>query len=288
MAILALLATACEHKPSLGTRYVRFNRAIVVIYSDTSTGNGVFIDSNGTIVTAAHAVFDNLLEEAGNGDIAIKHGLSVAYIDADFKRHLEPLKIDSITDGDRHRANYQLALIRTRIRNPVFIPLAEGDTKLTIGEHLIVLAYPFNESMPMIHEGFVSKIDYDPGAEGLRKKDLSPNYPMFHAQMPMVAGDSGAPIINDENHVIGVVESVPMTFGDDIKTAMGFYKSDLNAQYPNAAEQIEKMIGELAVENMATFSSGICVASAISVLLEKDQSPSTPMETKTAGPSSDR
>jgi S1-C subfamily serine protease len=278
LLLASLLLAGCSHSPapeSLHDRYMRLFPAVVVIQSGTEAGTGCFVDADGSLVTAAHVVFNNTLDTGGTGDLKPKPDLKMA---GAFMGVL-PLQIDSVSADDRRYANYGLALIKTHRTTSAFIPLADPKTQLAVGEHLISIGYPVSGLLaPVLYDGFMSALYASPNEQGvIRGPKLTPTYPMFRVQMPITGGASGSPLIDDFGHVVGVINQEPIVYPEDISKAIAFYKSDKQAAYPDVdvSEMVLKLLGEMADSNDGYFSSGSGLAVAVSVLVAPHQSPAT-------------
>src|SRR5712691_1265931 len=101
LGMLALLLTACDSSfspPSqineeLAARYKQLSCSVVLVLSAHERGTGFFIDSDGTLMTAAHVPFDETWTADSDKPslrLSSKHNLRVVFTD----ERIVPLQVD--------------------------------------------------------------------------------------------------------------------------------------------------------------------------------------------------
>src|SRR5271168_2415453 len=120
---ILLVISGCTHDQltanSLANRYRQFSNAVVLILAgigdQKEMGTGFFSDSDATLVTAAHVVFDVKDSIGSDGKVAIqlspKANLQAYFSDG----RIFPIQIKSITDQDKKNAGADLAVIKNSI-----------------------------------------------------------------------------------------------------------------------------------------------------------------------------
>ncbi len=145
-----------------------------------SLGSGVLIDSNGSILTAAHV-------------IKLASDILVEFTDGQSIR-AEVIKISNESD---------IALIKTikAPNNPVVAKLADSD-KVNIGDHIYIIGSP----MGLYHSLSVGNIS----GRHIEQLDFSRagRIEFFQTDAAINTGNSGGPMFNLNGEVIGIVSSI--------------------------------------------------------------------------------
>lgn len=293
---MMLLALGCNPNPSidspppLAARYHDLAGAVAMVVTDTETGTGFFIDTKGTLMTAAHVVFKRTWTIGDGKDPALHLApyLHPHAIMSDGSR--VDLDVDSDSKEAVRNAGYDIAILKGKVSTPISLILSDNTDLPSIGAHVISIGYPAASSRgsQVLSEGFVSSIFSKPLVLGLVEQHpdeaVLTAYALIQMQIFSNPGVSGAPIIDDSDHVIAIEEGQPVNFPKQLGLAINGFKpnddSDL-ALNPN----IQKAIGELGWSVWTYFSPGAAIATPIFlrgsqkkavVLVEVPQAASSP------------
>jgi S1-C subfamily serine protease len=250
--ILSLAYVGCSPSngsmpESLESRYQLISDGVVIIISRQGnrqeTGTGFFVDTDGTLVTAAHVLFDRTYYQTKDGKIAIslvaKPNLQILFSDG----RLLPLNIGSVSDDYRRNAAADLAVIKKGVNatTPRFLNLRKGAKLPLIGESVIAIGFPassvehkksslgtvsatYDLPAKVLYRGFVSSIYVPQSAIGVLESNVDrpvyQKFPFLQIQMPIIKGVSGSPLIDDDNDVVGVITAEPEAFPDGGLTKM--------------------------------------------------------------------
>jgi len=136
----------------------------------SGSGAGFFIDNEGHILTAAHVIEDSI-------NIRIN-------LPEEGKLNYDAKIISVLPDFD-------LAIIKIlEYQNKYFLKLGDSDT-VNIGDRINALGYPENSDVPLGTSGTVSG-----NREGIIQGDV-----------PVNPGNSGGPILNNNDEVIGITSA---------------------------------------------------------------------------------
>jgi S1-C subfamily serine protease len=216
--LLATLALAPAHADTLAQRYDKFSCAVVRIETTEGMGTGFFIDGDGTLATAAHVVFRREVRQSG-GDVrlsvALLSALSLRYVDG----RKEAVNVAPLTQRDADLAAYDLALLKTGIKPPCFIP-ADLSGSGHIGDHVIAIGFPGSSSSGVLYEGFISSLHIAaPTTIGLIKgtdRLYQIAEDLMRVQMPITRGASGAPVLSDAGDAISVISEIPIIWTEEL------------------------------------------------------------------------
>lgn len=139
-----------------------------------ATGSGVFIDSNGLILTAEHVIRD-----ASSIEVIVREG-----------RRL-PAKVESLSRG------LDVAILRVNYETASYFPLKA--TTPTAGMRVFTVGYPVPGVLgqePKVSEGIISALS------GIRD-DAS----FMQISIPIQPGNSGGPVITESGDLVGIVSS---------------------------------------------------------------------------------
>jgi S1-C subfamily serine protease len=246
-------------------RFERLSCAVVHISAaDQSGGTGFFVNGAGRMATAAHVVMDRSYSIEGNTytpHITYKAGLKVTKQDGTSSD--VPTKV--VTQQAVDFANTDLAEIETNLKTPCHLDYGDP-LPLKVGDHLIAIGFPGSTPTGVLYEGFLSARHTAVHAlgpiVGHAGQVLQNTYDVFRVQMPITAGASGSPLIDDDDHVIGVITEVPVVAIDDINALIESYSHNgPRAQILLGGFDTNKMIAELGyvVREFESPGSGLAV-----------------------------
>jgi S1-C subfamily serine protease len=154
----------------------------------------------------------------------------------------------SAVDVDKQESVTDLAFIKTKIKPPCWIPVGD-DKQASIGDHLLALGYPGSDNgNPVLYEGFLSGRFRHPPQTLATVGNLSirPNYEVIKIQMPITAGASGSPVIDDSGKAIGVVSEIPVLWTQDLENISKVAQMGTSGIKISGFD-VTKTLGELAV-----------------------------------------
>jgi hypothetical protein len=246
----------------LTSRYVRLSCAVVKIIADATAGTGFFVDSDGTLVTAAHVTFDKkyVLHAEFARSKKIPSGTSIINqitpkrgLRIQLGNTILPINLSGLGPIDSTRAGFDMALIHTGLKPSCFIPLAGSPLRLSVGEHLISIGIPASAPGSVLYDGFVSALYVHPlvpvgFVEGHPDVPVFAGYWLIRAQMPITLGVSGSPLISDANEVVGVLSEEPVINSNDISEIERRFGGgqNINSGSLTAGFDLPKIVGELA------------------------------------------
>ena len=204
--------------------------------SSISLGSGFFISSNGYIATNAHVVSTTRdgEEKAKQAlfwqlvlQIARQLGKDPRSLNANFiNQHSElqsfqlfhhviipdgsafPFEIKSYgaPTGEGSDQGKDVAVVKIEVRNAPVLKLADSD-KVQLQDHVTVIGYPgaadtFNSGLLSSKSAFEATIN--DGKISARKQATS-GAPILQTSTPATHGNSGGPVLNDANEVIGLL-----------------------------------------------------------------------------------
>lgn len=150
---------------SRGTRVRR-----VVAAPDTAFGTGTFVDPAGIVLTAAHVI--------RGADL-----VSVILTGSDEPRAARVIYVD---------AEHDLAFLHVQATPPAHIALPRQTRRLRIGERLFGTGFPLDvrERFPAAFAGVLARENNDGSLQ---------------ASMSLNPGNSGGPVVDEQNELVGVV-----------------------------------------------------------------------------------
>jgi S1-C subfamily serine protease len=240
-------AAAPSPHQELRKRYDSLVCAIVLIQTERGTGTGFFTDQQGDIVTAAHVIStkDFKMDAQRNIDFDVKVDQQISI--TPHGQAKVPLPSDSV-DVDKRESSTDLAFIHTTVHPPCFIPLGDA-TQTATGDHLLSIGFPgIDNGNPILYEGFLSgRFPHPPISVGqVNGQGIVPHYEVMKVQMPITAGASGSPVIDDSGHAIGVISEAPILWTQDLENitrVAGGTGSGIRL----SGYDVTKTLGELAV-----------------------------------------
>ncbi len=281
-------ATPASAADELVGRYERLKCGVVLISSEKSgsgtkeTGTGFFVDEKGTLMTAAHVLFepsyrlnpDHEDNEKVCVDLAAKHDTFTVHLSEarSFK-----LNLPAVVACD-HNASFDLAFVKTGESTPCHLKVSERsmdpkrEDRIRIGEHVISIGFPsLAFDAKSLFEGFVSSIRSgatDPIHIGELRDDprqgVRRAFPILQIQMPITPGMSGAPLIDDKEEVVGVITEVLLPLPKELAQAIKNYRpqaNGVNRKAPSAMMLLEELAW-VSVEGLST-GSGIAVSPSV-------------------------
>jgi S1-C subfamily serine protease len=176
--------------------YAAAGPSVVSVRTQSGSGTGFLVDSDGTIVTNAHVVGDASEVQVRFEDDGDLHTAQVLGVDA--STDLAAIKVDpSATNGVR--------------------PLALADSdKATVGDPVVAIGYPLGLDRTAT-AGIVS---------GLAREIQAPNGfsidKVIQTDAPINPGNSGGPLLNASGQVIGVNSQIATAGGGNGSVGIGF------------------------------------------------------------------
>ncbi len=244
----------------LTSRFERLSCAVVRISSEEGGGTGFFLDNKGTLLTAAHVVYDRRyvlpapdssaqMGLTSNIELAPKKGLAIQLPNG-IKASLNLADSGPLL---KQRASYDLALISTNLKPPCYIPVAPAPLKLSVGQHLIAIGVPGSSASQVLYDGFLSAISMYPHlpvgmVEGRPNTPVFAKYYLLRVQMPITPGLSGSPLISDSDEAVGVISGEPVIGSHDIAEIAQRFGGMRNVSSGSsiAGFDLPKIVGQLA------------------------------------------
>ena len=148
---------------------IHLSRALVQILDEQShvIGSGCWITSDGVVLTAAHVV-------AGKRSLSIRNALG------------KILPVKKVCPGD---FTADAILLQCDTQGQMFLRFAEQEPKE--GESLTVIGFPLAIDLPLTSRGAV------------RIPSSGVGHPML-TTAPMVPGQSGSPVLNEQGKIVGI------------------------------------------------------------------------------------
>src|ERR1051326_1616201 len=209
LVVLAGTGLALAQTPStLTTRFKKLSCAIVQIKSGNESGTGFFINDSGTIATAAHVVFDTEYSGTLQDPIVTinpKNNVTVRTIDAQDK----PVELQRLSTQDAERATADVALFESHLKPLCHLQIGDASIVQT-GDTLIAIGYPSASPDPTLYQGFLSSrsSEFPVPVATYGNVTLQRTFTVFRIQMPITAGASGSPVIDEDDRVVGIVSQL--------------------------------------------------------------------------------
>jgi S1-C subfamily serine protease len=177
------------------TIYAAASPSVVSVRTESGSGTGFLVDSDGTIVTNAHVVGQSSQVKVrfeDNGDL---HDAQVLGVDA--STDLAAIKVDGAPDGVRP------------------LELANSDD-VQVGDTAVAIGYPLGLDRTAT-AGIIS---------GLQRKIESPNGfaidKVIQTDAPVNPGNSGGPLLNANGKVVGVNSQIATAGGGQGNVGIAF------------------------------------------------------------------
>jgi S1-C subfamily serine protease len=218
----SIVALCVAGRPALADtlpeRYQRLSCAVVRIETSEGMGTGFFTDAEGTLATAAHVVFTREVRQSGAQarlSVELISELTLEYVDG----RKQAVKLQPLGQHDADLAVFDLALLKTGLKSPCFIPIGHAGAG-RIGDHVIAIGFPGSSSTGVLYEGFISSLHIAaPTTIGLIKgtdKVYQVTKDLMRVQMPITRGASGSPVISEADEAIGVVSEIPIIWTQEL------------------------------------------------------------------------
>jgi len=250
---------------SLVDRFHDLSCAVVRIDIDGGSGTGFFVNKTGRLLTAAHVVYD---KQWGLKNSQIEFSVTP-------KQHpkmmrsdgtIMPIKIMQPDDAGKIVAEVDLAVVETGIDSSCYIPIGDS-SGLKVGQHLISIGFPASNPTGVLYDGFLSAehthLPVPIGhVEGHAETAIIARYEVLRVQMPITPGASGAPVIDDNDQVVGIMSESPIIITNDIQSIIKtFGTTGLGSGITLSGFDTTKILAELAwvVSQFETPGSGYAV-----------------------------
>lgn len=203
--------TYSGHRDSenLQARFDALRCALVVIESGRNLGTGFYINGDGYVATASHVLGQRTF--ALNADSTIQVSIAMPPLLTITNSQNESLGIPSASAVEQNADAWlaDIARIKTGRKTPCWLQEAD-DQQSRPGEHLITMGFPGLSFQTLtLYVGIMSarlKGQAHLPIAVLNGRDaILPSNEFIRVQMPISTGLSGAPVIDDENRVVGVI-----------------------------------------------------------------------------------
>ena len=181
--------------PARNSRYQAFTDAVVLVETELNRdetvkfaqqittfptfGTGFFIDNQGTLITNKHLIMD-------------VHQLRITYQGKKY-----PVSVIAMDKW------YDLALLKTDLKNTPFLEFEPGDTPIAIGDDVIAIGTPVAKKFEQtVSKGIISSFRSIGG------------YPLIQTDAAINKGNSGGPLIHlEKGRVVGVIAMMARGYG---------------------------------------------------------------------------
>ena len=165
----SLAAMLRPDRMSVGTPAPHVSMALTQILDERGNviGSGCFLTDDGLVLTAAHVV-------AGRERVSVRNAFGKIF------------SVKEICAGD---FSADAVILKTDAEEQMFLRLA--DQEPSPGEALSVCGFPLSMNLPVTSRGKVRSLPSSPGR------------PML-TTVPMMPGQSGSPVLNDQGRLVGV------------------------------------------------------------------------------------
>jgi putative serine protease PepD len=196
-ATTPVVASSSDAKSDIARAvYAAASPSVVSVRTDSGSGTGFLVDSDGTIVTNAHVVGDASQVKVRFEDDGDLHDAQVLGVDA--STDLAAIKVDAgAANGVR--------------------PLELADSeKATVGDPVVAIGYPLGLDRTAT-AGIVSGLNRDIQAPNGFSIDE-----VIQTDAPINPGNSGGPLLNAAGQVIGVNSQIATAGGGNGSVGIGF------------------------------------------------------------------
>jgi S1-C subfamily serine protease len=271
LVLCSVVPSTHSQAADLVERFQKLSCAVVRVDFAGGSGTGFFIDGNGRMVTAAHVLYERKWTAVGTNltlNLVPRQNLHILFQDG----RSVPVSVPSPGDKESNTAGADLAILLVGVATPCFIPLDESETT-KVGQHLISIGFPASNPTGVLYEGFLSArhthLPIPLGrVEGRPEMSVIAKYQVLRVQMPITPGVSGAPVIDDSDHAIGVISEIPVVVTDDIQKIISVFGE---GRVPGSGITLSgfdttKILGELAFVVVEFESPGAGFAVPVSYL----------------------
>ena len=191
---------------TLQQRFEQLKCALVLIEAGPRLGTGFYISSDGDVATASHVLGERTFSR--NPDSTIKVDFAIPETIFLNNSKGERIQVSArLIENNPDGWLADVARIKTGTKTGCW--LKEGNDAATVpGEHLIAMGFPgLSFKNLTIYTGIMSaRLTTNLPTAILKTGEAIPPVNEFiRVQMPISAGLSGAPIIDDENRAVGIV-----------------------------------------------------------------------------------
>jgi S1-C subfamily serine protease len=210
IALACCIATAQVAPPkrhaNLEQRFNELKSALVLIDRGTALGTGFYVSSDGDVATASHVIGDRTFSRNAEGKIVVKISVPTIFTMTNSKGE----KLSVSGQGLEQNPDAWLAdVARIKTGSHPDCWLQEVDDRQALpGHNVITIGFPGLSFQALtIYAGIMSArlttnlptVILDTG------EALPPSNEFIRVQMPISAGLSGAPILDDNNRVFAIV-----------------------------------------------------------------------------------
>jgi hypothetical protein len=194
---------------NLPARFEALKCALVLIEAGQSLGTGFYINGDGDVATASHVLGQRTF--ARNADSTVQVSIAMPTVLTITNSQGERLEIQSSSAVEQNADAWLADVARVQTGRKTTCWLREANDQQTrTGEHLITLGFPGISFQTLtLYTGIMSarlKGQAHLPIAVLNGRDaLLPSNESIRVQMPISTGLSGAPVIDDENRVVGVI-----------------------------------------------------------------------------------
>ncbi len=266
---------------TLAERFKALSCAVVQVVQANGVGTGFFISANGDLITAAHVGLMRQFFEGGPGIVGINIDYEPGLRFIQNGREVKGNVLPKLTPDDAIRATSDLAILHTGIHTDCFLRIREDDPE-HVGEHVISIGFPVSAPTGALYEGFVSARyrHLEIPLAQINGKPLYPTYDVIRVQMPITPGASGAPIIADDDTVVGVVTEQPMTWFNDVTFLINSERV-ATRDFSVPGLDLAKILAEfaLSVQQYESPGAGLAVpTSYLKATVPRAMTPATPVQ----------
>lgn len=189
----------------LPQRFIDIQCALVLIQSGPRLGTGFYISHDGDLATASHVLGDRTFSSDPDGAITAKLAMPQTITITNFKGEKSEISTHLVESNPDAWAS-DVARIKSGVVPSCWLSEAD-DLKASPGEHVIAIGYPALSFQALtIYTGIMSaRLKTNFPTITVTGQPFMPSNDFIRVQMPISTGLSGAPIIDDENRVLGVV-----------------------------------------------------------------------------------
>jgi|SRR5208282_2674081 len=196
---------------SVERRYMRLKCALVLVQSPDRFGTGFYVSPDGDVVTALHVLGDIVYTPLDNGttNVTLNHPHSWKLTNGKNEEINVP---EGSLEVDGGEWGAGIARLKTNKPPPCWLPIG-NDKNVRPGQHVITLGFPGLASGSLIiYTGMVSarmKSAFPMGVAvtGKTVRTVQFTGDILRVEMPLSPGLSGAPLINDKNRAVAVINS---------------------------------------------------------------------------------
>lgn len=196
---------------NLEQRSANLSCALVLIVAGERTGTGFYVSSDGDVATAAHILGEKMFVGFPNGTWQVTiAGPDELTIKDSSSETPQSYKRDDILEKNANAWAADVVLLKTKKRVTCWLKPGD-DQNIHAGQHVLTLGFPgLAFGSLSMYSGIVSSAKLRsnlPIAAGPNKMLITSTVEFIRTQMPISPGLSGAPLIDDDNHAIGVITS---------------------------------------------------------------------------------